>query len=563
MKLKLYNAEVEITQERTEYGNVRSYFEELPDIAVDLFVTAYRECGDCHRFADIGYAKGQQVFAAAADVGVNYLIERGFYDLTPEIFFQQYLAPYLTWHAAFSEWDDAYGRIIEEGVDMQAHRQHRLENRSRLAGGGFGIQGAVKGIALAGAANAAWGMAHGLRNAIGSASAHAAQQKQLTWLFDDEQNKAFLANAIRSGASAVHVAVFEFIAQNDDGVMPDFLCDVDKVERAIRLKKNLIDGRIPLSQAPDVVPEILEGNPYAEDRYLLALAVLGDPDNHLQLYGNFHDIDVLKMKLQQINEEIDPLFRAPQFSSAEAAEKVKELAIRLGCIDDDEITALLEKIDQKDKLTDEHRSPHGDAINRFTSTKAVLTAISLQKGGNVNLSKEAANLTKVIVSLGWEARSTDGAVFDLDGSVFLLKSDAKVRSDSDFIFYNNLKSIDGSVIHNGNNTTVQGEGDGESMTIDLAGIPAEVEMLSFCVTINEAESRRQNFGMVGKAFIRCMNASGNAEIARYDLSGDNSTETAMIFGELYRASGDWKFRAVGQGFNRGLGPLARSFGVNI
>ncbi len=190
-------------------------------------------------------------------------------------------------------------------------------------------------------------------------------------------------------------------------------------------------------------------------------------------------------------------------------------------------------------------------------------AISLQKGGNVNLSKEAPNLAKVIIGLGWDPRSTDGAAFDLDGSAFLLKSDAKVRADADFIFYNNLKSSDGSVVHNGDNTTGQGEGDDETVSVDLTRVPPDVDKISFCVTIHDADSRRQNFGMVGKAFIRCLNANGNGELARYDLSEDSSTETAMIFGELYRAGTDWKFRAVGQGYNGGLGPLARSFGVNV
>lgn len=189
-------------------------------------------------------------------------------------------------------------------------------------------------------------------------------------------------------------------------------------------------------------------------------------------------------------------------------------------------------------------------------------AISLQKGGNVNLSKEAPGLTKVVIGLGWDPRATDGAEFDLDGSAFLLKADGKVRGDNDFIFYNNLKSSDGSVVHNGDNRTGAGEGDDETLTVDLSRVPAEIDRLSFCVTIHEAEARKQNFGMVAKAFIRCLNASGNAELARYDLSEDSSVETAMIFGELYRAGAEWKFRAVGQGFKGGLGPLARSFGVN-
>jgi tellurium resistance protein TerD len=189
-------------------------------------------------------------------------------------------------------------------------------------------------------------------------------------------------------------------------------------------------------------------------------------------------------------------------------------------------------------------------------------AISLQKGGNVNLSKEAPGLTKVVIGLGWDPRSSDGSAFDLDGSAFLLKADGKVRGDSDFIFYNNLKSTDGSVVHTGDNQTGQGDGDDESLNVDLSAIPADIDRVSFGVTIHEAEPRRQNFGMVGKAYIRCLNAANGAELARYDLSEDGSTETAMIFGELYRHGGDWKFRAIGQGFKGGLGPLARSFGVN-
>jgi tellurium resistance protein TerD len=189
-------------------------------------------------------------------------------------------------------------------------------------------------------------------------------------------------------------------------------------------------------------------------------------------------------------------------------------------------------------------------------------AISLQTGGNVNQSKEAPGLKKIVIGLGWDPRSSDGAAFDLDGSAFLLKADGKVRSDLDFVFYNNLKSVDGSVAHGGDNTDGQGEGDDEKLMVDLAAVPAEIDRMAVSVTIHEATARRQNFGMVAKAYIRCVNADNNAEIARFDLSEDSSTETAMIFGEIYRAGAEWKFRAIGQGFNGGLGPLARSFGVN-
>jgi tellurium resistance protein TerD len=190
-------------------------------------------------------------------------------------------------------------------------------------------------------------------------------------------------------------------------------------------------------------------------------------------------------------------------------------------------------------------------------------AISLQKGGNVNLSKEAPGLAKMTIGLGWDTRATDGAGFDLDGAVFLLNTGGKVRSDADFIFYNNLKSTDGSIVHSGDNLTGAGEGDDETVTIDLGKVPADIDKIVVGVTIHEAETRRQNFGMVSKAFIRCVNADGGSEIARYDLSEDGSTEAAMVFGEVYRNGADWKFRAIGQGFQGGLGPLAKSFGVAV
>ncbi|OUD16163.1 TerD family protein [Thioflexithrix psekupsensis] len=190
-------------------------------------------------------------------------------------------------------------------------------------------------------------------------------------------------------------------------------------------------------------------------------------------------------------------------------------------------------------------------------------SVSLSKGGNVSLSKEEPGLEKVLVGLGWNARSTDGQPFDLDASVFMLNSAGKVRNDSDFIFYNNLKSSDGSVEHTGDNRTGDAQGDDEVIKVNLSGVPADVDKLAFTVTIHEAEERRQNFGMVQNAIIRVVNEATNREITRFDLSEDMSIETAMIFGEIYRHNGEWKFRAVAQGFKGGLGPLAKNYGVNV
>lgn len=190
-------------------------------------------------------------------------------------------------------------------------------------------------------------------------------------------------------------------------------------------------------------------------------------------------------------------------------------------------------------------------------------AVSLSKGGNVSLSKEAPGLTAVKVGLGWDPRVTDGTEFDLDGSVFLLNDAGKVRSDADFVFYNNKTSADGSVTHGGDNRSGQGDGDDETVDVNLAGVPADVQRVAFGVTIHDADARKQSFGQVSNAFIRVINAADGKEIARYDLSEDYSTETAMIFGELYRNGADWKFKAIGQGYAGGLAALAGNFGVNV
>ncbi|ELY3086133.1 TPA: TerD family protein [Klebsiella aerogenes] len=189
-------------------------------------------------------------------------------------------------------------------------------------------------------------------------------------------------------------------------------------------------------------------------------------------------------------------------------------------------------------------------------------SVSLSKGGNVSLSKSDPSMKNVLVGLGWDVRTTDGQDFDLDASAFLLSETGKVRSDSDFIFYNNLKSADGSVTHTGDNRTGEGDGDDESLIVKLDMIPANVAKIIFVVTIHDAQMRRQSFGQVSGAFIRLVNNDSQHEVARYDLTEDASSETAMLFGELYRHNGEWKFRAVGQGYAGGLSSVCAQYGIN-
>ena len=190
-------------------------------------------------------------------------------------------------------------------------------------------------------------------------------------------------------------------------------------------------------------------------------------------------------------------------------------------------------------------------------------AVSLGKGGNLSLSKTDPNLVRILIGLVWDERATAGSSFDLDASAFLLTALGKVRGDHDFIFYNQLRSIDGAVEHTGDNRSGEGDGDDESVLVDLSKIAPEIEKIAITVTIHDAQIRNQNFGQIANAFIRVVNQDNGVEIVRFDLAEDYSTETAMVFGEVYRYNGEWKFRAVGQGYAGGLAAMCQQYGISV
>ena len=191
-------------------------------------------------------------------------------------------------------------------------------------------------------------------------------------------------------------------------------------------------------------------------------------------------------------------------------------------------------------------------------------AISLKKGQKVDLTKTNPGLKEILIGLGWDTNKYDGGFdFDLDSSVFLLGADSKVTDGGDFIFFNNLKHSSGSVEHLGDNLTGAGDGDDEEIKIDLSKVPANIEKIAFAVTIYDADARKQNFGQVENAFIRVFDELNGKELIRYDLDEDFSIETAVIVGELYRNNGEWKFNAVGSGFEGGLAALGNHFGISI
>lgn len=190
--------------------------------------------------------------------------------------------------------------------------------------------------------------------------------------------------------------------------------------------------------------------------------------------------------------------------------------------------------------------------------------INLTKGQKVDLTKGKPSLKKLMVGLGWDVNRYDGgADFDLDAAAFLLGADGKVLTDAEFVFYGNLKHASGAVEHMGDNLTGEGDGDDEQIMVDLSKVPANVEKIAFTVTIYEAEQRRQNFGQVSNSFIRIVDETTNEELIHYDLGEDFSIETAVVVGELYRHNGEWKFNAIGSGFQGGLAALCRNYGVNV
>ncbi|MFT2014424.1 TerD family protein [Streptomyces sp. 796.1] len=189
--------------------------------------------------------------------------------------------------------------------------------------------------------------------------------------------------------------------------------------------------------------------------------------------------------------------------------------------------------------------------------------VSLAKGQNVVLNQDGTPLADVTVGLGWDAQPAGGAAIDLDASAVICGADRKVISDDHFVFYNNLSSPDGAVRHTGDNTTGEGDGDDEQLMVDLDGLGEGVEQVVFTVSIHDAEARGQNFGQVSDAYIRVVDNLTGREMCRYELSYDAAEETAMVFGALYRRAGDWKFRAIGQGYASGLAGIAKDYGVAV
>lgn len=191
-------------------------------------------------------------------------------------------------------------------------------------------------------------------------------------------------------------------------------------------------------------------------------------------------------------------------------------------------------------------------------------AVNLSKGQKIDITKGNTGLNNILVGLGWDTNKYDGqGDFDLDASVFILGANGKVRSDEDFIFFNNLEGANGAVVHTGDNLTGDGDGDDEQIKITLDKFPSDVERVAFVITIHEAENRNQNFGQVSNAFVRVVDHSKNEELARFDLGEDFSIETALICGELYKHNNEWKFSAIGSGYQGGLAAVCRDFGVSV
>lgn len=190
-------------------------------------------------------------------------------------------------------------------------------------------------------------------------------------------------------------------------------------------------------------------------------------------------------------------------------------------------------------------------------------SINLAKGQKVELTKGNPGLKNIMVGLGWDVNEFDsGTSFDLDAAAFLVGENGKCPTENDFVFYGNLAHSSESVIHQGDNLTGDGDGDDEQIMVDLTKIPSNIHRIAFTVTIYDAIRKMQNFGQVSNAFIRIVDESTGTEIVRFDLGEDFSIETAVVVGELYRYNGEWKFNAIGSGFQGGLAALCGHYGID-
>ena len=209
-------------------------------------------------------------------------------------------------------------------------------------------------------------------------------------------------------------------------------------------------------------------------------------------------------------------------------------------------------------------TPNDDDFDDPVPVMATKTnQVRVRKGEEINLTRLDPTLREITVGVGWDLKRFEGDPVDVDASLFLLDKNDKTREDEDFVFYNNPTGRQGAVRHMGDNLTGEGEGDDEQIKVDLAQIPAAVQKVDFTVTIYDAETRKQNFGQVSNAYIRVLDETNNKELIRYDLGEDFSVETAVVVAEIYRHGTEWKFNAIGSGFQGGLGALCKNFGVNV
>lgn len=205
--------------------------------------------------------------------------------------------------------------------------------------------------------------------------------------------------------------------------------------------------------------------------------------------------------------------------------------------------------------------PSGTPTTQTTPTNGAMTPPNLRKGERVSLTKDNPNLDKIHVGLGWDVNQYGTGDYDLDASVFMLGANDKIQDIRHFVFFNNLQSPEGAIKHTGDNRTGDGDGDDESIKVQLSKVPTSVEKIVFVVTIYDAMARRQNFGQIENAFIRIDDESTGGTLLKYDLTEDYSSASSVIVGEIYRHGAEWKFNAKGEGLKDEIEGVCRKYGA--
>lgn len=387
MALRLFGNDISINEARQTYNELRLMFKRMATDASARFTKRYAGLGSCGEFAEQGFEIGAALIGEAIDQGADYLIERGCYDMTRELLLER-CAGKLTWPHAMSHWEELYDGIYAEEANENAQRRQRRDQRSRFVGGGFGVAGAAKGIAAAGVANLGWGLAHKLANGVGAASSRKQRERALAQLLADREVARSLTGYVEQDCFFIHFVVYDQLLRSGLEDAPSFVTDENMVAMSKRLKTNVSEGKVPDEKLPGILFQILEGDPYDEGSYRLALRLTGDPHQDLEAYARFHGVDIGAMKMDLISKETTALLGRSNPDYTAVIAHARDRSVALGNAQSEALQQLLASIDLTSRTFDGHAYGSIAQADQARAELAHLKALTDKVGKSVEKARE-------------------------------------------------------------------------------------------------------------------------------------------------------------------------------